>query len=176
MTCESPSQPKPKSETTGRKCIKCDVLLTDINWSEAHQSKKEYLCRQCNRQRRCDWDNAKSDAEYFWSSAKKRAQRKGKEREFTISIKDVQAVDTDVCPILGIPIKRHPQTVGGSARSKPDSKSIDRIDSTKGYIPGNIRIISWKANYMLSDCPPTIAEAQALLNYLTTTDSNGSQI
>ena len=176
MTCESPLQPKLKSAVTGQKCIKCDVFLTNVNWSEAHQLKKEYICRQCNRHKRCNWDNALSDAEYFWRSARKRAQKRGKEKEFTITIADVQAVDTDVCPILNIPIKRYPQTVGGSAIANPDSKSIDRIDSTKGYIPGNIRIISWKANRMFSNLPPTIAEAQALLNYLTTTDSNGSQI
>lgn len=168
--------PKLKSETTGQKCINCGVFLTDENWLKCHQLKRDRRCRQCNSQRTADHSNAKSDAEYFWHSAKRRSQRKGKEKEFTISIEDVQAVDTDVCPILNIPIKRYPQTVGGTARAKPDSKSIDRIDATKGYIPGNIRIISWKANYMLSNNPPTINEAQALLNYLTITNINGSQI
>lgn len=30
----------------------------------------------------------------------------------------------------------------------PRAPSLDRIDTTKGYEPGNIEFISWRANYL----------------------------
>lgn len=44
------------------------------------------------------------------------------------------------CPILGIPLRFNRNCL------KDDSYSIDRIDSSKGYIIDNIIVISWKAN------------------------------
>tara|TARA_B110000858_G_scaffold4633_1_gene5333 strand:+ start:181 stop:597 length:417 start_codon:yes stop_codon:yes gene_type:complete len=39
------------------------------------------------------------------------------------------------CPLLGTELER-------------SNVSIDRLDSTKGYVPGNIDVISIKANYL----------------------------
>lgn len=47
------------------------------------------------------------------------------------------------CPVLGIVLDPP-----GSAT--PQSPSFDRLDSTKGYIPGNVRIISHRANQIKS--------------------------
>ena len=92
-----------------------------------------------------------SDAKHLWSLARDRCKRNG--REFTITVEDVEKVNTDMCPLLEIPIKRYPQTAnaGSSRRQMPDAKSLDRIDPSKGYTPDNIRIISWMANAMLNN-------------------------
>jgi hypothetical protein len=58
--------------------------------------------------------------------------------EFNIEHSDI--VIPEVCPILGIPLFK----AGGKAT--PNSPSIDRIDPSKGYIKGNVWIISWHAN------------------------------
>jgi hypothetical protein len=71
--------------------------------------------------------------------------------DFTIDETDINIPDT--CPVLGIPIytindlhlKRGP---------KFNSLSIDRIDNSKGYIKGNIRIMSHKANVMKNSATP----------------------
>ena len=82
--------------------------------------------------------------------AKSRAKSLG--RKCTITLKDVEAVDTNVCPIFHIPIKRYPMEAGTNGSVvKPDSKSLDRIDASKGYEPGNIRVISWRCNELLSN-------------------------
>lgn len=45
----------------------------------------------------------------------------------------------ETCPVLGIPL-----TIGG--KRSPSSPSLDRIDPALGYVPGNIRVISDRAN------------------------------
>lgn len=57
------------------------------------------------------------------------------------SLPDIPAI----CPVLGIPI-----TALNSRRSD-DSISIDRVDSQKGYVDGNLMWISWRANRIKAD-------------------------
>jgi hypothetical protein len=52
----------------------------------------------------------------------------------------------DVCPILGIPIKRTPGAAGDG------SPSLDRINPALGYVVGNVRVISHRANTLKSNC------------------------
>jgi len=168
MPSESLLQPNQKSEIHGRTCIKCDAfLIVGDNWTEAKVKACHYSCLSCSAKYRTDLRNSKSDAAILFDLARDRAKRLG--REFTISIEDVESVDTDICPILKIPIKRyfHISGRGSTGFQRPDSKSLDRIDSTKGYIPGNIRIISWRANSLLKDI--TQKELQKIAEYYLST-------
>ena len=79
----------------------------------------------------------KKVANYLVITARKRAARKGV--ECTINAEDIEPVPS-VCPILGIEMKRN------RGQHKDDSYSIDRLDPNKGYVPGNVKVISWKAN------------------------------
>lgn len=50
----------------------------------------------------------------------------------------------DKCPVFGVPF-----IYGSYSRdNKGAAPSLDRIDSTRGYEPGNIAVISWRANEM----------------------------
>jgi hypothetical protein len=50
-----------------------------------------------------------------------------------------------MCPVLNTPIKFG----DGTGRRPPENTaSFDRIDSTKGYVRGNVQVISKKANAM----------------------------
>lgn len=62
----------------------------------------------------------------------------------------------EVCPVLGIPLKIN---VGSGLH--PDSVSVDRIDPTKGYIKGNVRLISARANHLKSNA--TTEELEKIL-------------
>lgn len=78
----------------------------------------------------------------LWSQAQRRARRSG--IEFSISKEDI--VIPTHCPYLGWELTR----LWGKGVVKTNA-SIDRVDNTKGYIPGNIQIISWQANSMKMD-------------------------
>lgn len=49
------------------------------------------------------------------------------------------------CPILGIELDYFAE------KRQENSPSFDRKDSTKGYIKGNVQIISWRANRIKND-------------------------
>jgi hypothetical protein len=69
--------------------------------------------------------------------AKHRAKKAG--LDFNVGLEDV--VIPKVCPVLGIPIIR-----GTGSRPSPNSPSLDRIDPAKGYVKGNVMVISNRAN------------------------------
>ena len=71
--------------------------------------------------------------------------------DFNIEESDIQIPDK--CPVLGIPIYT---TNGLRLRRGPsfNSLSIDRIDNAKGYVKGNIRMMSHQANVMKSSASP----------------------
>lgn len=73
-------------------------------------------------------------ARYIVHSSRCNAKKSGTEHSITVN----DIFIPEVCPVFGTPF----------IRGTPHSMSIDRIDSTKGYIPGNIQIISTKANTM----------------------------
>lgn len=79
-------------------------------------------------------------------SARHRAKKRG--IEFSITTDDI--VIPERCPLLGIPLLRH---TGYRSDSNP---SLDRIDNSKGYVPGNVQVISLRANRLKSDA--TLAE------------------
>lgn len=83
-----------------------------------------------------------------------RSRAKARNLEFDIDVTDI--VIPDVCPLLGIPVFVNE----GKAKPKPNSPSLDRIDPLKGYVKGNVWVISLKANTMKSNA--TLEELKLL--------------
>jgi len=72
------------------------------------------------------------------------------------------------CPVLGIELDYY----GMLGSRNPASVSFDRIDSSIGYIPGNVHIISWKANRIKND--GTAEEHRKIADYIDKYLSNDS--
>ena len=83
------------------------------------------------------------------SNIKSRAKRTG--IEFTLDWQDIDI--PIICPVLGVPILTGTNE-GMKTGPSPNSPSVDRIDNTKGYIKGNIQVISHKANTMKNSASP----------------------
>lgn len=121
------------------------------------RSKNHYCSLKCLTESNRIYDELhnKSNKRYkIWCSLKKRAKLKG--FEFDLELSDIPQIPK-VCPVLGIPIISN----DGISAPTDNSPSVDRIDSTKGYIKGNIRIISNRANRIKSDA--TIDELRMVL-------------
>ena len=151
-----------------------DALYRKENAERISQRQKEYRIK--NREKLIEKDKHKyirtreerlksgiverteNTEKYMLKNAKIRAKQKG--LDFDITIEDI--VIPDVCPVLGIPLVKH--FGNGVKRAQPDSPSLDRIDSTKGYVKGNVRVISWRANDLKRNA--TIDEVRKILEYM----------
>ena len=85
-------------------------------------------------------------AKHLMYLARARSKRKGV--ECTITEEDIHI--PEVCPHLGV--KMETQTKLGEDRAF--TMTLDRIDNSKGYVPGNVEVISWLANTMKNNATP----------------------
>lgn len=91
-------------------------------------------------------------AKVILSRIKSRAKRKG--LDFNLETSDLIA--PEYCPILGIKLC--------NSKHNDNWPAVDRVDNSKGYTKGNIKIISYRANRIKSDA--TIEELKAIVNYM----------
>lgn len=77
--------------------------------------------------------------------------------EFNLTEEDI--IIPDICPVLGTKLE---------FKTREDdygcSPSLDRFDSSKGYIKDNVHVISWRANRLKSD--GTLEEFRNLVKWL----------
>jgi hypothetical protein len=81
--------------------------------------------------------------------AKRRSKRLG--ISFDISLDYLAALAPDYCPIFGTPLLWGPGSKRRPGKAEDDSPSIDRIIPEKGYMKGNVAIISTRANRIKSN-------------------------
>ena len=119
--------------------------------------------RKLNKEYRIEWDR-KNPLKYMLNTARRRAKICG--HEFTITEDDFTELPTH-CPVLKIELRY------GRNNGKRDdhSPSLDRKDSSKGYVPGNVEIMSWRANNLKSNA--TLAELEQLVEHLRRASTSG---
>ncbi len=67
-------------------------------------------------------------------------------RACTITYKDIDRAYRDTCPVTGLPFDME-CTVHNGRMINPNAPSLDRRDSSKGYVPGNIQVVlAWVNN------------------------------
>lgn len=92
------------------------------------------------------------------SQARMRGRRRG--LESTITVKDIHWPSH--CPVLGVKLF-YPERRGEIRAGRPDLPSLDRWDNSRGYVPGNVFVISFRANTLKGSA--TAAELEALARY-----------
>lgn len=97
------------------------------------------------------------EAELLFRS-RSRARKKG--FEHNIELDDIVIPET--CPLLGISLYKGSESVG------PNSPTLDRIDSSQGYVKGNVWVISYRANTIKNDA--TIEELELIVRGLRKKD------
>ena len=143
-----------------RKCLNCGKEWSIWVKKDAISNRKNLFCPECYK-KLSSWqrkkirmdndptyrekvldekreDHKKHIIHYLWFRAKQRAEKYN--LDFNIEESDIHI--PDVCPLLEKPI------VLGSKDNYEYTPSLDRIDNSKGYVKGNIQVISKKANSM----------------------------
>jgi hypothetical protein len=114
-------------------------------------------CSECSKKLYRDkWGKFKETRHEYvlWSTAKTRAKRAC----VPFSITEADIVIPATCPVLGIPL------VAGKGKLNDGSPTLDRIIPQRGYVPGNIAVISHRANTLKSN--GTAKEIEAVLVWL----------
>ena len=112
-------------------------------------------CKECRRDQARKKYASLDHRRVILDRARGRARRSG--IRFSLTIEDIEVPET--CPILGIPLSR------GSGVHSDNSPSLDRVVPSLGYVKGNVKVISNRANRIKSDATPD--ELLAIHEYLT---------
>ena len=130
---------KPSKDGLTHQCKQC--------MSEYRASKREHYKEYMAYRREVDNETIKANRRKHYRNhpesrmlmaAKQRAKNQG--LEFNLTIDDI--VIPDKCPLLEVPF------VAGEKGNYEYTPSLDRIDPTRGYIKGNVWLITKRSNTM----------------------------
>lgn len=159
----------PLTIEASKRCSKCrQVLPVGQFYKDAGNSDGlGQQCKQCRQQYYIDNPVIRQTGN-MTNDAKRRAKKKN--LPFDIDKDYIRSIVPSHCPILGMPLEWSAHR--GGQGPLPNSPSLDRIDPAKGYIKGNVWIISHRANQIKSDASHdelkrvTEAVGQAIVNSL----------
>ncbi|KKN96790.1 hypothetical protein LCGC14_0164340 [marine sediment metagenome] len=159
---------------------RCSVCERDLPESSFHkQSRKAgkavrrrpvgYKCRTCRTEYRKRWYRNGGNASVKSTNQRQRltnpkirmlhaARKRAKKLGLPCSLSKEDFEIPKICPVLGIHLEI---TLGGITTNTP---TMDRVDNSKGYVPGNVQVISWRANMIKRDA--TIPELEAIIRYM----------
>lgn len=119
----------------------------------AGKARQRYAARQEHFVEKMRERVAHDPALYLWRRAKDRAEKTG--LPFNIAPSDILV--PVFCPVLGIKLSR------GRGGFHPASPTLDKIDNCRGYVKGNVVVVSWRANRLKSDA--TVSELRAIVSF-----------
>lgn len=95
-----------------------------------------------------------------------RLKNKAKDLEIPFNLEPDDIVVPKECPVLGISLSF------GGVGQRDDAPSIDRLFPSRGYVKGNVRVISMKANRIKNNA--TLGELELVLKDLRRLHGNSS--
>ena len=117
------------------------MLANNAKWQEANRDKMREYSKKYKSSKNPTFVKYCEDNYEQWilNSAKRNA--KEQDLAFDLELSDI--IIPEICPYLG-----HVLTKVRGAGQLETNASIDKIDPTKGYVKGNVQIISRQANRM----------------------------
>jgi hypothetical protein len=163
-----------------KQCKKCNRFL-DFSLFSKNAAIKDGLqskCKECDNkyQRKRRIENKEKVQEYgriyrethfndfdfriqgLLNASKQRSREKGLDNSLTKDDLKELFPEDGKCPVFGFKLEWN------KAGFRDTSPSIDRIDPTKGYVKGNVQIISWKANRIKGYA--SVEDLEILLAYM----------
>jgi len=172
-------------------CKKCETWHDKAEWYYSKSGKRDSMCKSCRKSYRKDAKKLHSRQYYqenkehylelhrqwrennvelkLWHSCKNSA----KQRNLEFDIEPTDIIVPVMCPVLNIPLDTHAESGVGSGHDwkiNPYRPSVDRINNSKGYVKGNIEVISWRANSLKKDA--SLNEIEMLYNHMKKGEQN----
>lgn len=136
--------------TASGACVECTRIHNKRVHEDRPEERRAYM-RERGRETRLSRDTWAAEV---LRAARGRARRIGV--DFNIAPDDVEIPET--CPVLGVPL------IYDALEPRAQRPSLDRTDNSKGYVRGNVRVISFRANQIKNDA--TSAELEKVLAYV----------
>lgn len=128
-------------------CRACDILLDDNTQNISDKNDGNYICKTCKMsQRKARREELRNEDPIRYKCRQMRAgamaRAKANNVPFDISEDFLMSIAPMKCPVFGFVLKY------SSRQQADDSASLDRIKPDRGYVEGNVQIISMLANTM----------------------------
>jgi hypothetical protein len=157
-----------EKEYSNKKYILCECSCscggkTTSTRREGLLSGRTQSCGCIRKERSVEFNKTRFDPNAISKSVEYRILTRAKSRAkqknipFNLTLEDIEVPET--CPLLGIPIEIQPKK-----GYHPNSPSLDKIIPEKGYIKGNVWVISNRANTLKNDA--TLQELKTLVENL----------
>ena len=157
-----------EKEYSNKKYILCECSCscggkTTSTRREGLLSGRTQSCGCIRKERSVEFNKSRFDPNAISKSVEYRILTRAKSRAkqknipFNLTLEDIEVPET--CPLLGIPIEIQPKK-----GYHPNSPSLDKIIPEKGYIKGNVWVISNRANTLKNDA--TLQELKTLVENL----------
>lgn len=154
--CQKPRQSRKRD--MGKVCNSCNMGAIASAYAHTRiKPDKPTPQEHCRAHRERYKDDLHFRMARLLSSAKARASKSGV--EVTITLDELIALypKDGLCPVLKTPMQFNS---AGKGR-RDDSPSLDRTEPRGGYVIGNVRVISWRANRLKSNAEAFELEAIA---------------
>lgn len=129
----------------------------EIRKAHDRKYKEENGCSRYTMRYRCLGKS--SLPEFLFRQARDRAKKK--DIPFDLTPEDIKI--PEVCPVFGIPFVIG-EPLSGRRGPHPQAPSVDRVIPSLGYVKENIRIISYRANFIKTNA--TLSELEMVAAYV----------
>lgn len=157
---------KTSEEERQRAKSKRDAIKAAGGQAYADLLAKERAARAAFRKKNPGYWRAAGDQPPLYKTALcAQARQRGRKRGLPATIMPADLIWPTHCPVLGIELD-YPARAGqrGKDRVAPNWPSLDRFDPTKGYVPGNVFVVSFRANTLKNN--GSLEEFQGIVRYL----------
>lgn len=122
--------------------------MTNDYWKKYREDNKLKICKQREEYRK------NNPAKIVLTNAKANAKKRN--LPFNLELEDI--IVPEFCPVLGVKL------IPAQGIKTDNSPSLDRLIPELGYVKGNVRVISLRANQIKSN--GTIEEHERVIKYM----------
>lgn len=135
-------------------CLDCKKII-DKNYKDNNKEHIKNYHKQYAKNNYSTENRRKKYRENVESELLNHARNRAKQKKLEFNLEKCDIIIPDVCPVFGTKI---------SFNNKHSVPTLDRIDNNKGYIKGNIQVISAKANRLKNN--GTIEDFLKIITYM----------